>query len=168
MNLLVIRHGVAEDAAAFAATDRPDAARPLTAAGRKKMKKAARGLASLLPELQVVATSPLTRAVETAGIVAAAWGSPEVSEVAALVPGAKPAELVPWLKEQGGRELVAVVGHEPHLSRLVSYLLAGAGGSFLELRKGGACLLEIAGQPGPGAAKLLWLATPKQLRAMRG
>src|SRR5687768_14395355 len=126
MKLLVIRHGVAEDRAAFAATQQPDAARPLTPGGRKKMKKAAKGLASLAPELEVVATSPLTRAVETAGIVAGAYGSPEVSEVAALVPGAKPAELVPWLKEQGRRELVAVVGHEPHLSRLVSFLLAGA------------------------------------------
>ena len=56
----------------FSRTGKPDALRPLTRAGRKKMRRAARGLARLVPHLDALATSPLTRAVETGEIVARA------------------------------------------------------------------------------------------------
>jgi len=70
LRVLVVRHGVAEDPAAFAKSGRPDAARPLTKAGRRKMRQAARGLACLVPRLDRLATSPFARTVETAEIVA--------------------------------------------------------------------------------------------------
>jgi len=56
----------------------------------------------------------------------------------ALAPDADPGELVPWLRRQRRRRLVAIVGHEPHLSSLVEHLLAGRRGAFVELKKGGA------------------------------
>jgi phosphohistidine phosphatase len=48
----------------------------------------------------------------------------------------------------------------------VSWLVAGADDSFLDLKKGGACLLELDGKPGPGSATLRWLMAPKHLRAL--
>src|SRR4029079_14353095 len=80
MRLLVIRHAIAEDRDEFANTGRPDGERPLTDAGRRRMRRNARGLRRLVGKFDVLATSPFTRAAETARIVADAMGiaSPEV------------------------------------------------------------------------------------------
>ena len=55
-------------------------------------------------------------------------------------------------------ETIAAVGHEPQLGLLVSWLLAGGEESFVELREGGACLLEFDALPGAGRGRLAWLA----------
>jgi phosphohistidine phosphatase SixA len=62
--------------------------------------------------------------------------------------------------------MVAIVGHEPHLSGLVSWLLASSKQSLLELKKAAACLLEVEDASGPSSATLLWSMAPKHLRAI--
>jgi len=110
--------------------------------------------------------SPLTRARETAEIVAAAYGGMPVETSVALAPGHRPEEIVEWLEHHAAHERIAIVGHEPDLSDLVSVLLLDEGTSFFVFKKGGACLLEFAGRIGPGDATLRWLLRPKQLRAL--
>jgi phosphohistidine phosphatase len=168
MELLVIRHAIAADRAEFAASGQDDAKRPLTAAGRRKMRKNARGLARIAPGIDLLVTSPLVRAVETAAIVADTFGTDGAVERRELEPDADPADLVTWLRRQRGRETVAVVGHEPHLSRLVEWLLTGRRKPFLDLKKGGACLLDLGEEPRAGAATLEWLLTPAELRRIAG
>jgi phosphohistidine phosphatase len=65
-------------------------------------------------------------------------------------------------------ERIALVGHEPNLSEVASYLLTGTGrhGVDLELKKGGVACVGVDGVPGPGTAWLRWLATPRMLRSM--
>ena len=126
------------------------------------MRANVRGLVRLVGELDVLASSPLVRAWKTAEIVAAAFGGPEIEEVAALSPGRMPEVVAAWIRPSETDDTVAVVGHEPGLGELVSWLLAGRG-AFVPLRKGGACLLELRGV-GPGSAKLIWSLTPRQLR----
>jgi phosphohistidine phosphatase len=167
MQLLVVRHAIAEDREAFAATGGDDSERPLTAEGRRRFRKAARGLRELIPELDVLAASAFARAVQTADVLARLYGVGDVARLRELEPEASPASLLPWLRAQRGRALVAVVGHEPHLSGLVAFLL-GASGGFLDLRKGGACLVDLGDDPRPGQAALRWLLTPGQLRKIAG
>src|SRR2546429_8832517 len=88
MRLLVVRHAIAEDREAFARSHKDDADRPLTSEGRRKMERAALGLKELLPELDVVAASPYKRAVDTAEIIAGAYGGLPVGPVAGLAAGA--------------------------------------------------------------------------------
>src|SRR2546430_11354713 len=88
MRLLVVRHAIAEDREAFARSHKDDADRPLTSEGRRKMERAALGLKELLPELDVLAASPYKRAVDTAEIIAGAYGGLPVQPVAELAPGA--------------------------------------------------------------------------------
>src|SRR6266513_1546458 len=76
MRLLVVRHAIAEDREAFARSHKDDAARPLTPDGRRKMARAAAGLKQLVPELDLLAASPYKRALETAEIIAHAYGPP--------------------------------------------------------------------------------------------
>ena len=69
MNLLVIRHAVAEDRETFAEQGKDDSLRPLTDDGRRKMQRAARGIQSMVPSVGVIATSPFVRATQTAQVV---------------------------------------------------------------------------------------------------
>src|SRR5205809_975693 len=88
MRLLVVRHAIAEDREAFARSHKDDAARPLTPDGRRKMARAAEGLKQLVPELELLAASPYKRALETAEIIAHAYGDQRVERVGELAPGA--------------------------------------------------------------------------------
>jgi phosphohistidine phosphatase len=166
MRLLVVRHAIAEDREAFARSDKDDANRPLTSEGRRKMERAALGLKQLVPALDVLAASPYKRAFDTAEIIAGAYGGVTVERVPELAPGAGVDRVVGWLTGRHARGSVAVVGHEPDLSRLVCTLLAATNGPFLELRKGAACLLEFPGPVGKGAATLDWFLGPKHLRLL--
>ncbi len=166
MHLFLIRHAIAQDRSDFSGQD--DALRPLTAEGRAKMERVARGLRALVPDLEVLATSPLVRAVETAEIVAGAYEGMEYEVIPALTPDATPEAALVWLRSRRGRDTVAAVGHEPSLSRLASWLLTGEARSLLALKKGGACALEFEGAPAAAAATLRWLLEPGHLRRLEG
>src|SRR5262245_15501673 len=166
MKLLVRRHDVADPREPGASRD-ADAKRPLTSGGRKRAERAARALARLVGEVDLLASSPFLRARQTADALAAELDEVEVTEVDALAPGSAPAGVAAWLAEQHGIEQAAIVGHEPDLSLLVTWLVAGLSTPLLELGKGGACLLELPDHIGPGQARLLWLLRPGQLRRLR-
>ena len=113
MRLLVVRHAIAEDRAEFATRHKDDAARPLTPDGRRKMERAAVGLRELVPQIDLLAASPLKRALETAEILAAAYNDVRVERIAELAPGAGVERVIGWLAGQHARGTIAAVGHEP-------------------------------------------------------
>ncbi len=165
MQLLIVRHGIAEERETWA--PRNDDLRPLTEEGKKKMKEAAKGLHALVPKLDVLASSPLTRAMQTATILAKEYDKNEPVKVDSLVPGQHPPAFATWLKSQATRKVVAVVGHEPSLGTITSWLTAGMERSFIELGKGGACLLNLGERIEKGEAMMEWVLRPSQLRAVR-
>lgn len=167
MQLLVVRHALAGERADWAATGRPDEERPVTSRGRSRMKRNAAGIARLFPKLDLIATSPLVRAAQTAEILAHAYPKAATTTVAALASGGSRNEVVSWLASRPRDERISIVGHEPDLGELVAWLVTGRVAPSLPMRKGGACLLEIDGAPGRAAAELKWFATPSLLRAMR-
>jgi phosphohistidine phosphatase SixA len=61
---------------------------------------------------------------------------------------------------------VAVVGHEPTLGTIISWLTAGIERSFVELGKGGACLLQLGERIDAGEAMVEWVLRPSHLRAL--
>jgi phosphohistidine phosphatase len=165
VKLLIIRHGPAGDREDWEAKGRDDRLRPLTAKGKNEIQKTAKVLVKLVPQLDLLATSPFTRAVETAEIVASRYRC-EAQPLDALTPDSPPDLLTPWLRQQPAGGTIATVGHEPHLSTLVAYLLTGGRTSFLDLKKGGACLLEVGVPPGPGSGTLRWLLTDALFRRL--
>ena len=167
MKLLIIRHAIAEDREEFARTGKDDAQRPITDEGRKRMKQGARGLKNLVPEIDLLATSPLTRAAQTAAVLDSVYGGLREVEIDELAPEASPVEFLSWLRKQAV-ESVAVVGHEPSISLILSWLLTGTEKRLFSFRKGGACLLEFPGEVGAGTASLLWALTPALLRELGG
>ena len=165
MQLLVIRHAIEMEREEYAKSGRPDSDRPLTDTGRRRMRKNARGLQRISPHPDLIATSPWLRAADTARVVAETLGVERMETLDAMLPDRHPQELAAWLNERLEVATVAVVGHEPHLGEVVTWLLGGEG-SNVEFKKGGACLLRIDDQVDAGSALLLWHLTPAQLRGL--
>jgi phosphohistidine phosphatase len=168
VKLLVIRHAIAIDREDF---DEPnDDHRPLTPEGIRKMRKNVKGLRGLVDRPDFLVTSPLTRAVQTAEIVRDAWIELDIASCDELRPESEPGEFLSWLREQPQGCLpdgiVAIVGHEPHLSSFIGWLLSGSFKSFVSLKKGGACLIEFADRVEKGEGRLLWHLPPSVLRGL--
>lgn len=164
MKIVLVRHAIAEDRDAFAATGAPDDERPLTKEGKKRMKRAARGLRELLDDLDMVVTSPLVRAVKTAEIIADVYDAVPPVPVPFLSPGSQFEPFLEWIKRLDDVQTLVAVGHEPHLSRLVAWLVTGHEQAFFEMKKSSAVLLEFNGDMREGGAQLRWFLTPAQLR----
>lgn len=167
MRLLVVRHAIAEERAAFAATGRDDSLRPLTDDGRRKMRRGAGALHRLVPTIDLLASSPFTRAAETAEIVRAEYEMAGIQTIDVLEPDRPVAAVVGWVAARRA-SVVAVVGHEPQLGRLATYVLGGGDRTAVVLKKGGACLLEFHDEPRAGGARLVWSIPPSVLRDLAG
>jgi phosphohistidine phosphatase len=165
MKLLVIRHGIAMDKDEFAKTGQSDDLRPLTAEGTREMRQVADGLRAEIEKLDLLATSELVRAVQTADIVAAGYelDAPEITT--SLAPDTPLEEFEKFCAGLGKKKVIAAVGHDPHLSSLVTWLLAGQREPRIRLGKGGACLLDFESEPRRDSGTLNWLLTPRQLVA---
>jgi phosphohistidine phosphatase len=168
VQLVVIRHAIAEDREAFAASGRDDSERPLTEEGRQKMRRAIEGLRRLVANVDLLASSPYVRALQTAEVVASGYDYPseEIKTIGSLAPDAPLDRFQSWVQRQSRARTLTIVGHEPHLSTLVTWLMSGLRESRVDLKKGGACLLDFDGQPGPGVGVLRWLLTAGQLRGL--
>ncbi|HYV57341.1 MAG TPA: phosphohistidine phosphatase SixA [Candidatus Nitrosopolaris sp.] len=162
MILYVIRHGIAEERAPA----EEDGARRLTPRGRQRIRAAAAGLRALGVQFDVLLTSPLVRAAETAAIVAEVYGGqPVPRELPALTQGAPPVETVRALQPFLRHKHVGIVGHEPGLSEIVALLVTGSPeGMAMSLKKGSIAALELRGRSPRTHAKLRWLLAPRHLR----
>lgn len=166
MKLLIVRHADAGDREVFARTGEPDHLRPLSPKGREQMRSAAIGLRKLVPSADLLVTSPYTRAVQTAAIVREAYDKIAQEESSTLEPEVAPADFEAWLKAFGSPEVVIVVGHEPHLGTLATWLMTGSDDSRVEMKKGGACLLVFDKRARKGTGTMRWLMGPKELGAI--
>lgn len=162
MQVLLVRHAIAVERGSAGYQD--DRARPLTAAGRERMKEAAKGIKQLFAPQEIL-TSPLLRARQTAEILQDAFGVP-VIQLDALARGDHQATLRQLSGPDSARS--ALVGHEPWMSELLSLLLTGAATSVVSTFKKGACaLVTSAGRPEPGHCTLEWFMQPSALRRLR-
>jgi phosphohistidine phosphatase len=163
VNLYVVRHAIAEvrDPAAWPDDD----ARPLTERGIRRFRKAALGLERLVPEVDLVLSSPKARAWDTAVILNEEAGWPEPVACDALQES-EPLAVLQALEPYAEIGSLALVGHEPYLGRLIAFLLRAEAGPAFELRKGGAASLYLEGLTETSLSTLKWFLTPKVLRAL--
>lgn len=163
--LLIVRHAIAEDREEAARLGHTDAERPLTNKGVKRMKTIASGIARQIPTPEWILTSPLLRAQQTAELLASALPEATITFEQHLVPGTSLNKLITHLNKQIREGTAVLVGHEPDLSNLISLLLFDEESAAIQLKKGGAALLDFPRHIASGQATLLWLMTPRQLRA---
>ncbi|GIW76329.1 MAG: phosphohistidine phosphatase SixA [Phycisphaerae bacterium] len=165
MNVLVIRHAIAEDQTTFKRSGLSDDLRPLTVEGRRKMRKAAEGLKRMMANIDLIATSPLIRAVETAHVIAKAFDKARVVELKDLAPGGK-AEAIFTFLVQNRSQTIALVGHQPDLGQFICLSMGCKLEDRVSLKKGGVAHLVFEGPVASGAATLRVLLTPQLLRKL--
>ena len=164
MTLYILRHGIAEDSG----PDGEDASRRLTPRGQKRVYAAANGMRAMGLQLDLILTSPFARALETAALVAQVYGGdPPPREFPPLAQGVPAIETVRALRPFARQSAIVIVGHEPGLSGIVSYLLCGSPDAIrIDLKKSGLVALEVHDLGRRAGATLTWMLTPRQLRAM--
>ena len=162
MKLYLLRHG---DAVETGDPKFKDAERPLTPKGIQRTKQLAHALQQMEISFEVVLSSPLTRANETAETVIRGLdftGKLELTD--SLSPFGSMENLVSQLNTlRPVPENVLLVGHEPYLSGFISLLCTGGPGLALTMKKGALCRLEVESPTCGKCGTLEWLLPPRVL-----
>ena len=162
MNLYILRHGIAADRG----IEYPDDdLRPLTSKGISRMRREAKGMDAIGIAPDLIISSTLVRAIETAEIVQQGLSvTPKIITSESLVPSAHPSRIVQDLADSHtALSSVMVVGQEPHMSSLVSYILTGRVSWLIEMKKGALVSIDLSPS---GRGQLLWAMAPRHLRAL--
>jgi phosphohistidine phosphatase len=161
--LYVIRHGLAEERGDAWPDDNK---RPLTDEGISRMRKSARGLSRVGVTIDVILTSPLVRARQTAELVAGNLDPrPSLVNVDSLAPDGSYAAVLADLEKHARRCRIGLVGHEPMLGELAARLIGSR--HAIEFKKGAVCRIDIDDLPPAGPGDLRWMLTPKIMRALK-
>ncbi len=166
MELYVLRHGIANDPTGLYIGK--DWERPLTPKGTKKMRKECRGMRELQLEFDLILTSPLVRARQTAEALAKEFDAQDkLEDCEHLSTSGDHDLLVKKLRSYPQDYRIILVGHEPDLSTFIAATAFGNDDASINLRKGGLCKLVIDNPTQGFHGTLEWLLTPSQLLLMR-
>jgi phosphohistidine phosphatase len=159
MNLYIVRHAIAVQRGTPGYED--DSQRPLTDTGRKKMKKIVKGLRRRDLQFDAIVSSPYVRARDTAKILAKEFDMKgKIAFSDNLIPPGNFENLINEVHEKYDVGNLALVGHEPMLSSLISWLATGNTDMKVALKKGGVAYLSTDNLYQDGRATLEWLLTP--------
>jgi phosphohistidine phosphatase len=165
MEVYLLRHGVAVDHGTPGYTEED---RPLTADGIDKMKRGAHGIASLVDDFDLIISSPLVRARETAQLVANATRyTVQLTIARELLPSANVRDTLALVQTHRVCRRLLLTGHEPHLSGFATFLLGGTS-SVIEFKKGALCRIDLMPSAPREPGTLIYLLPPKVLRALGG
>lgn len=164
MELYLVRHGIAADRETYT----NDEERPLTHKGRQRTSLVAKRLYELDLRFDMILTSPLLRARQTAELLQAAGLSSQIEESFYLAPGGDIYAGLSWLEkwrcQASDSKGLALVGHQPDLGNWAEILVWGEAKEKLMLKKAGIIGLIIP-ETGSivGNSQLFWLTAPKLL-----
>jgi len=162
MLIYIVRHAIAEERGPNISENE----RALTEEGKNKMHRVSQGLRKINVRPNVILTSPLRRSLETAQILVEHLPSASLEKMPALSAGAEPNAIISALRGYAKLDEVMLVGHQPDLGRLVSHLLTGDASQVnVDFKKGAVVCVETELAQRRSPAVLLWMLTPKQLRA---
>lgn len=152
-----LRHGIAVESDEWNGSDFD---RPLTDEGRERMAREARTMARLDLCLDVIVTSALLRAKQTAAIVVKALGLEDrLIEDDRLGLDFGPGHFAGILREHAKANAIMLVGHEPTMSHTIGHIV---GGARIDFKKGSLARVDVA-DPSSLKGALVWLAPPKIL-----
>lgn len=156
MQIYFLRHGIAN----FDVWTQPDFERPLNQKGIERMKLTARCIQDLDLGLDVLLSSPLVRARQTAEIVAEVLDPKPLFHMdERLSPGFDLQDLEAIMQNYGDAQALMVVGHEPDFSEVIGDLI---GGAKIVVKKGSLARIDISTLSPPGGT-LVWMIPPKLL-----
>jgi len=160
MILYLMRHA---DAGANRNNPVLDARRGLVKEGKEQCMLMARTLSALKVQVDVIVSSPLKRALQTAQFVGTELGYESRVEICpALAPNASFAEFQALIAKYASREGVLAVGHNPNFFQFLGRLITGNGGAAIRMRKGSIARIDMDRHP----PRLQWLIDPRVARAI--
>ena len=162
LELYLIRHGVAAERG----EEYPDdSKRPLTSDGISRLRREVKGLDALDISFDLILSSPLVRAKQTADVFAEGMKSkPSVATTDALTPAGGPAAVIQELGKHMRKARIALVGHEPNMGELAAHLIGAK--VALPFKKGAICRIDFAVFPPKGKGQLVWFLPPRLLRKL--
>lgn len=141
MRLIFLRHGLAEGHFSF--DQERDFERELTADGIKRLHKTFKLFKKIETNIDVIFSSPLARAVQTAEIFWSYYNDADLELMADLDILDDPRHLVEYISFLPSDGCYAFIGHDPHITKVIAALLAlHPEHDFMTIKKGGICLLE--------------------------
>lgn len=162
MDLIILRHGEAGNRTVATSND---AERALTVSGREEVEEVAECMRSLKLRFDLIASSPLKRASETADIVARTLKQGKVLQLwDELKPESNPKALYRRLSKLKAESSVLIIGHEPYLSSMIGEMISGGAGVRLSLKKAGLAKVEVAALVPAPVGELKWLLTPRLIK----
>jgi phosphohistidine phosphatase len=162
IELYLVRHGLAGERGTYANDDD----RPLTDEGKKKTKQVAKQLHTLGLQFDLMLTSPLVRARQTAEILMDVGLAKQLEEFEALGHGGEIQTWLEWFEtwKRSNQKTLALVGHEPDLTTWAETLVWGKSEEKLILKKAGVIGLLLPTEVSPIAnSQLFWLTPPRFL-----
>jgi phosphohistidine phosphatase len=158
MNLYILRHA---SAGTRRANPVIDIKRPLDKEGKEQCMLVADYLNALKVQFDLIASSPLKRALQTASLVGTEVAyDAKILATDALAPAGTVGGFQQFVSQLGTYENVLIVGHNPNLSQFLSAISTSAGRLHVRLRKGALARVDCSSRPG----QLLWLLDPRLLR----
>lgn len=162
MRLIFLRHGLAEGHFSF--EQDKDFERELTPDGIKRLHKTFDSFKNIQKSIDVIFSSPLARAVQTAEIFWEYYKEADLELMADLDILDDPRHLVEYISFLPTDGCYAFIGHDPHLTKVVAALLAlHPEHDFMTIKKGGICILEGGMWKG---FKMELLLQPKIMKAL--
>ncbi len=140
-----------------------DSKRGLVKEGKEQCMLMARALNALKVPIDVIVSSPLKRALQTAQFVGTELGYDARVEIsAALGPQATFADFQDMLGEYAGHEGMLAVGHNPNMFQFLGRLITGNGGAAIRMRKASIARVDLDHHP----PRLQWLIDPRTVRGI--
>jgi len=164
MDLYILRHGKAGQSSESS----DDSKRALTSTGKKEIRDIARWMRKEKFTFDVIASSPLIRASETADIVARTLDQKDRIVIwDDLAPGGDLDSVCYNAAQSKSGATILIVGHEPALSSLIGKIISQDGTASIILPKGGLAKIRNFSFENQPSGDLQWLLIPKQIQAMR-
>jgi phosphohistidine phosphatase len=141
MKLIFLRHGLSEGH--FTLNQDEDFERELTVEGIKKLHFIFQSYRKVQGSIDVIFSSPLVRAIQTAEIFWSYYKDSDLEMMADLDILDDPRHLVEYISFLPSDGCYAFVGHDPHITKVIAALLAlHPEHDFMTIKKGGLCVLE--------------------------
>ena len=159
MEIYFLRHGEAQERKEMMR----DENRPLTSFGAVTISNVGRSLSETINGLDLILTSPLLRARQTADIIGNIFGRKErLFSSESLLVGAPPSLLLTEIKKYKALKRIIVIGHQPHLGMCVSFLTE-KDEERASIKKGGCALVKIE-KLKKGEGELIWIKEPSDFK----
>lgn len=165
MDLFILRHG---EAGKKLASGDKDFERPLTVAGQKEVSNISNSLKDLGIKFDLIVTSPLKRAHQTAAILSKIFRKEKkMQDWDELKPEGNRLELYRKLSQFKEQSSILIVGHEPYLSEMIGEIIFDGKAGHIVLKKSGLARVRIISSAAPKMqGELKWLLTPRHMKNM--